>query len=87
LTDEELMIKEQARNFCQEKLLPRVIEATRKEIFHREIMNEMGEMGMNLFLFLSNRNYKKRHNFKNSFFGSQTHLIFLNSKKDFSRIE
>ena len=40
------MIKEQVKQFCQDKLLPRVIEATRKEMFHVEIMKEMGEMGM-----------------------------------------
>jgi glutaryl-CoA dehydrogenase len=45
LTDEERMIRDTARRYCQEKLMPRVIEANRKEIFHREIMNEMGNMG------------------------------------------
>ena len=30
----------------QEKLLPRVLMANRKESFHREIMNEMGELGL-----------------------------------------
>ena len=46
LTDEERMIRDAARKYCQEKLLPRVIEANRKEIFHREIMTEMGAMGL-----------------------------------------
>ena len=32
-------------NALQEKLLPRVLMANRKESFHREIMNEMGELG------------------------------------------
>jgi len=45
LTDEERMIRDAARKFCQEKLMPRILEANRKEIFHREIMNEMGAMG------------------------------------------
>ncbi len=45
LTDEERMIRDTARKYCQEKLMPRVLEANRKEIFHREIMNEMGAMG------------------------------------------
>jgi glutaryl-CoA dehydrogenase len=45
LTDEERMIRDAARKYCQEKLLTRVIEANRKEIFHREIMTEMGAMG------------------------------------------
>jgi glutaryl-CoA dehydrogenase len=45
LTEDERMIRDTARDFCQEKLLPRVQEAFRKEHFHREIMNEFGEMG------------------------------------------
>ena len=45
LTDEERAIRDAAREYCQEKLFPRVIEANRHEKFHREIMNEMGEMG------------------------------------------
>ena len=45
LTEDERMIRDSARQFCQERLLPRVQEAFRKEHFHREIMNEFGEMG------------------------------------------
>ncbi|MCC6498704.1 MAG: acyl-CoA dehydrogenase [Anaerolineales bacterium] len=45
LTDEERMIRDAARKYCQEKLTPRVLEANRKEIFHREIMDEMGSLG------------------------------------------
>src|SRR5215204_2387964 len=45
LSDDERMIRDSAREFCQEKLMPRVIEANRHEKFHREIMNEMGELG------------------------------------------
>jgi glutaryl-CoA dehydrogenase len=45
LSDEERMVRDSAYAYCQEKLMPRVIEANRHEIFHREIMNEMGEMG------------------------------------------
>jgi len=46
LTDEERMIRDAARKYCQEKLMPRILEANRKEIFHREIMDEMGKMGL-----------------------------------------
>jgi glutaryl-CoA dehydrogenase len=46
LTGEERMIRDTARKYCQDKLMPRVLEANRKEIFHREIMNEMGAMGL-----------------------------------------
>ncbi|TNE28201.1 MAG: acyl-CoA dehydrogenase [Alphaproteobacteria bacterium] len=45
LTDEERMIRDAARDYCQDKLMPRVLEANRHEKFDREIMNEMGEMG------------------------------------------
>ncbi|MEL7028062.1 MAG: acyl-CoA dehydrogenase [Pseudomonadota bacterium] len=45
LTDEERMISEAARAYCQDKLLPRVLMANREERFDREIMNEMGELG------------------------------------------
>ena len=45
LTDEERMIRDTARKYCQDKLQPRILEANRKEIFHREIMDEMGTMG------------------------------------------
>ena len=45
LTDEERMIRDAARSYCQDKLMPRVLEANRHEIFHREIMNELGELG------------------------------------------
>ena len=46
LTDEERMIRDTARKYCQDKLMPRVLEANRHEVFHREIMNEMGSMGL-----------------------------------------
>jgi len=46
LTDEEKMIRDTTRKYCQDKLMPRILEANRKEIFDREIMNEMGAMGL-----------------------------------------
>lgn len=45
LTAEERMIRDSARAYCQEKLMPRVLEANRHEKFDREIMNEMGALG------------------------------------------
>ena len=39
------MVKESAHQFCQERLMPRVLEANRHERFDRAIMNEFGEMG------------------------------------------
>ncbi|KAG2386997.1 hypothetical protein C9374_002032 [Naegleria lovaniensis] len=46
LTEEEKEIRDQARNYCQSKLMPRILEANRNEFFDREILREMGEMGM-----------------------------------------
>ena len=45
LTDEERMIRDTARKYCQDKLQSRILEANRHEVFHREIMDEMGSMG------------------------------------------
>jgi glutaryl-CoA dehydrogenase len=45
LTEDERLVMEAARNYCQEKLYPRVQSAFREERFDREIMNEMGELG------------------------------------------
>ncbi len=46
LSDEERMIRDAAHSYCQDKLMPRVLEANRHELFHREIMNELGELGL-----------------------------------------
>ena len=45
LTEEERIVRDGARKFCQEKLLPRVTEGFRHEKFDRAIMTEMGAMG------------------------------------------
>jgi glutaryl-CoA dehydrogenase len=46
LSEEDRMIRDMARAYCQEKLMPRILEANRNEIFDRQIMNEMGKLGM-----------------------------------------
>ncbi|KNE57091.1 glutaryl-CoA dehydrogenase, mitochondrial [Allomyces macrogynus ATCC 38327] len=46
LTEEERSVMESARSYCQEKLMPRVLMANRHEKFDREIMTEMGELGL-----------------------------------------
>ena len=46
LTDDERAVAEAAHAYCQEKLQPRVLMAARHETFDREIMNEMGELGL-----------------------------------------
>jgi len=45
LSEDERLVRDSARAYCQEKLFPRVLEANRHERFDREIMNEMGELG------------------------------------------
>lgn len=46
LTDEEKLVRDTAREYCQEKLQPRVLEAYRHEVFDRNIMHELGELGL-----------------------------------------
>ncbi len=46
LTEEERMIRDSTQAYAQERLMPRVLEANRHEIFDREIMNEMGRLGL-----------------------------------------
>ena len=46
LSDEERMIRDTTRDYAQDRLMSRVLEANRHERFHREIMNEMGELGL-----------------------------------------
>ncbi len=46
LTEEERMVRDSARDYCQEQLMPRVLLANRNEVFDREIMREMGKLGL-----------------------------------------
>lgn len=46
LTDEERMVRDSARSYARERLLPRVTDAFLKEDFDREIMREMGQLGL-----------------------------------------
>ncbi|EEB13484.1 glutaryl-CoA dehydrogenase, putative [Pediculus humanus corporis] len=46
LMEDEKSAKDMVRQFCQEKLMPRVLVANRQEIFHKEIFPEMGELGL-----------------------------------------
>ncbi|MFK7090056.1 acyl-CoA dehydrogenase [Chromobacterium violaceum] len=45
LTDDERLVQQSAHEYCQERLLPRVLMANREERFDREIISEMGELG------------------------------------------
>jgi glutaryl-CoA dehydrogenase len=46
LQEEERLIRDSARDYCQAKLMPRVLEAARHEKFDRDIMHELGDMGL-----------------------------------------
>jgi len=46
LTEEERMVQETARQFAQEKLMPRIVEAYNEEKEDPDIIPEMGELGL-----------------------------------------
>lgn len=46
LSEEERLVSEAAHQFARERLLPGIIEANRHEIFDREILREMGQLGL-----------------------------------------
>ncbi|MGE0387931.1 MAG: acyl-CoA dehydrogenase [Gammaproteobacteria bacterium] len=46
LRDDERMVMQAARDYCQSRLMPRVVHANRHEQFDRAIMTEMGELGL-----------------------------------------
>lgn len=45
-TSDELAIQDTARQYCQEKLMPRVLEAYRTEDYDKNILEEMGDIGL-----------------------------------------
>jgi glutaryl-CoA dehydrogenase len=45
LSEDERMVRDSARAYCQDKLMSRVLLAHRHEKFDRSVFNEMGEMG------------------------------------------
>jgi len=46
LTEEERMIRDNVREYCNQSLMPRILDANRNETFHPEIYKEMGELGI-----------------------------------------
>ncbi len=46
LSEEERLVRDSARDYCQDKLMPRILMANRHEEFDRNIMSELGEMGL-----------------------------------------
>ncbi len=45
LEEDERMVRDSARAYCQEQLMPRILEANRHERFDRAIFTEMGALG------------------------------------------
>jgi glutaryl-CoA dehydrogenase len=45
LGEEERLVMEAARDYCQGRLMPRILEANRHERFDRAIISELGELG------------------------------------------
>jgi glutaryl-CoA dehydrogenase len=45
LTPEEVMIRDSARKYAQERLMPRILQANRHETFDVDVMREMGDLG------------------------------------------
>ena len=46
LTEDERLIRDTTRQYCQEKLMPRILEAFRHERFDRAVMTELGGLGL-----------------------------------------
>jgi glutaryl-CoA dehydrogenase len=46
LSEEERAVRDTARDFAQEKLLPRIVEFYRDEKFDRDIFNQMAKLGL-----------------------------------------
>ena len=46
LAEDERLVRDTARDYAQDKLMPRILDANRNEHFDIEIMNEMGELGL-----------------------------------------
>ena len=46
LSEDERLIRDTTRDYAQARLMPRIVEANRHERFDREIVSEMGELGL-----------------------------------------
>ncbi len=46
LSEEERMVRDTARDYAQDKLMPRILEANRNETFDRDVLTEMGALGL-----------------------------------------
>ncbi len=46
LAEDERLVRDTARRHCQDKLMPRILDANRHERFDRDIVHEFGELGL-----------------------------------------
>jgi glutaryl-CoA dehydrogenase len=46
LSEDEKLVRDTVHQYAQEKLMPRILEANRNEVFDRDILYEMGELGL-----------------------------------------
>ena len=46
LSEDERLLRDAARDYCQDKLMPRILQANRDATFDREIMRELGALGL-----------------------------------------
>ncbi len=46
LTEEEVQVRDTCRQYCQERLMPRITLANRNELCDRDVLPEMGELGL-----------------------------------------
>ncbi len=46
LGEDERMVRDTALAYAQDRLMPRILEANRHEIFDRKIMTELGALGL-----------------------------------------
>jgi len=46
LEEEERLVRDTARSYAQEQLMPRILEANRHETFDRDVIHEMGGLGL-----------------------------------------
>ncbi|MDN5849419.1 MAG: acyl-CoA dehydrogenase [Nitrococcus sp.] len=46
LSEDERMVRDAAHEYAQQRLMPRILEANRHECFDREILREMGRLGL-----------------------------------------
>ena len=63
LSSDEQITQSSVRAFCEDKLLPRIVNDNRNEHFSREILYEMGEQGL-LGSYLKGYGSKSNHNYE-----------------------